>query len=462
VFREITERNVNEMVKFFQGDGWVWGEQGAPSFNPVELSAALMDAYERDYIAAWDAIVNDIEPVPLAGLIDTKEALAILAGPTSPLRSFLATVREHTRLVQEAAPAQAASETGLGGRIRERVLGGRSDPIAPAAAPAGAQITEHFAPLHRLLEGDAGRAPIDSVLQRLHEIQQRLEPIGGGVGQTNPLDPSAIRGMGELVNAVTRDSASLPTPVRTVATEVAGRALGVMRSVGRGTLENVYQQVVVRECQAVTANRYPFDPASSVDVPLEDFGRLFGYGGLFDTFFNNELAPLVDMSREVWSWRTDPTGAAVGPLGMLRQFQAADQIRERFFRRGSQSPEVRFWLASTFLDARTQRFVLDLDGQTLENRHDPERQVPFEWPGKVPGPAAATFEERGGGRPSVVARGPWAWFRLLERARVERVSDLNYELTFEAGSHEARVMLIVATDRNPFGKRDLQQFRCNP
>jgi type VI secretion system protein ImpL len=108
-----------------------------------------------------------------------------------------------------------------------------------------------------------------------------------------------------------------------------------------------------------------------------------------------------------------------------------------------------------------QRFLLEIDGQSFENRHGPERSMLAKWPGESAGPAAVTFEERSGGRPNLVAEGPWAWFRLMDEARVERESDVSYVLTFERGGHQAKVRVEATSIRNPFGRRDLQQFRCS-
>jgi type VI protein secretion system component VasK len=44
----------------------------------------------------------------------------------------------------------------------------------------------------------------------------------------------------------------------------------------------------------------PVNPSSVGDVTLEDFARVFGNGGLYDAFFQANLAPLVDTSRATW------------------------------------------------------------------------------------------------------------------------------------------------------------------
>ena len=458
VFREITGRGTGEVVRQFAADQWVWGEAGVPPVSSTKLAADVIDVYEKDYIAFWDRIVKDIEPVPTASLATTKEALAILAGSTSPLRGLLNTIDENTFLVKPPDPVE--QDKGIKGRLGDVFKRGKEAVGLPTVVP-GTQVTAHFKAIHELVAGQPGSAPIDGVLEKLRQIQQKLEPVGSGVGQTDPLDPATVNSIGELVNALKRDAVALPASVRAVVAQVADRTAAATRQGVSGTLENRYRQNVVRECSDITTGRYPFVPGSTADVPLADFGRLFGYGGVFDTFFKDELEPLVDTSRSPWVWRADASGASVGPsLGMLRQFEAAKRIRERFFRPGSQDPELRFRVSPTELDASATRFLLEIDDQHFEYRHGPERSWQATWPGKTPGPAAATFENRSGTRPNIVAQGLWAWFRLMDEVRIERETDVRYVLTFAKGGHEARVRLEAASIRNPFATRDLQQFRC--
>jgi type VI secretion system protein ImpL len=117
-------------------------------------------------------------------------------------------------------------------------------------------------------------------------------------------------------------------------------------------------------------------------------------------------------------------------------------------------------MTSSYLDAGAQRFVLEVDGQQLEDRHGAERAVQAVWPGPSPGTSTVTFEERSGRRPNLVTRGPWAWFRLIDAGRIERETDERYLLTFAVEGREARVSIDALTIRNPYAKQILQQFSC--
>jgi type VI secretion system protein ImpL len=245
--------------------------------------------------------------------------------------------------------------------------------------------------------------------------------------------------------------------------EVGGHSEGVTFTQARGELQTRFQQGVVQDCNAVVRGRYPFTPGSGIDVPPADFGRLFGYGGLFETFFKDNLAGLVDTTRRPWSWRSGADGASLGvSVAMLREFEAAQQIRESFFRPGSQLPELHFTLIPVSLDAASTRFVLEVDGQSFEYRHGPQTSRPANWPGPNPGAAAVSFEDRSGGHPNIAFQGPWALFRLLDAGRLQSITDVRYHMSFDMGGHNAQFALEADSIRNPFAQRQLRAFHCSP
>lgn len=91
-------------------------------------------------------------------------------------------------------------------------------------------------------------------------------------------------------------------------------------------------------CTLATKGRYPFDRASSGDVPLDDFGKLFAPGGLLHGFFNTQLRPYVDIAPR--TWKPQPVDGVPAPVTPddLAQFQRAAVIRHLFFAAGTAPP----------------------------------------------------------------------------------------------------------------------------
>jgi type VI secretion system protein ImpL len=251
----------------------------------------------------------------------------------------------------------------------------------------------------------------------------------------------------------------LPAPISTIVSQVGTKGESVAKAEAGAELARRYQTEVAGECQQLIAGRYPFAAKGSNDVALADFGRVFGPGGVFDTFFRERLAPLVDTSTNPWRWKQGAAGIG-GSSSLLPQFQAADRIRQMYFPPGAQLPAMHFSLTPESLDSAVPRLAIDIDGQQVEYRHGPLRSQSLAWPGPSPGQATVLFEESGGGGPNRSYQGPWALFHLLDDASVQPQSDVRYLVTLQTGGRTARLTLEATSVRNPFGRNDLRSFRC--
>jgi type VI secretion system protein ImpL len=259
------------------------------------------------------------------------------------------------------------------------------------------------------------------------------------------------------MRSLEQESAAAPPVVRALIAQIGRSAEDNVVRTASGDLEDRYRREVLRECTTALTGRYPFTPGSATDLPLSDFARLFGHGGVYDAFFQNNLAVMVDTSRSPWSWRP---GAVSSSPAMLARFEAAQRVRDAFFPAGSRVPDLRFSVTLTDLDAAATRFILEIDGQRLEDRRGPPRPVTVTWPARSPGDAAATFEDRYGAWPAMRFVGPWAWFRLMDAAQARPESELRVGFRVQHSGHQARVAVEAASLRNPFTRRDWQQFRC--
>jgi type VI secretion system protein ImpL len=417
--------------------------------------ADTMRLYETDYIKAWDDLLSDLTLRKAAGAAQASEQWGLLAAPTSPLKRLLVLVEANTNLLKPAAQSdlKAQARSAIAGKLDTlgALFGGTNS--APQEKP-GTAVTRHFEALHKLIEGNP--APIDATLQKFGAIQQTMAQINA-LGGPPPLELATKLSL--ALKDLQTQAKTLPPPLDGIVLRTGGQGAAVVdQSIGNDFTSR-YRQQVVAECRDLGAGRYPIARASDVDLPLTDFGRLFGPNGVFDSFYRGTVANFIDSNQASWTWK--PEAAAVGgPRTLPAQFQQAAQIRETYFAAGTPAPEVRFTLTPMYLDGNVTRMLIEIDGQTLDDHHGPARPVAMVWPGPAPGQAALTFETPSGASPNIVVHGPWALFKLLQKATVQAQSDTSFVLSFTLAGSTARVGLLASSSRNPFGRNVLTGFGC--
>jgi type VI secretion system protein ImpL len=459
VFDDFNNTRKYELVGDFLKDSWVLGDQGPSLKQSPQLAADVVQLYEAQYIRAWDALLGDITVKAPRDTAEAAATLGALASPTSPLKRLLIITDANTNLLkpppagspQATANAKLAQATGT----LNKMLG------VPQGPKPGSAVTVHFAPVNALVAGAPGPAPIDQLLGLMTQAQQQLQSATGLGGQ--PGSPAVLAGIQNALGALKTATAQLPPVAGGLVGGLTGQSQSVAMGVAHSDLQNRYETQVISQCRELLGTRYPFDRASPNDVTLEDFARVFATGGIYDAFFQANLAPLVDTSRPTWRWKEGAESIG-GSAAMLRQFQEAERLRQVFFKPGGQTPEVHFnvSLTSDDLDALVDSFRLEIDGQSpLEYRHGPPKAVSMSWPGGAAGHAIAFFQQRSGAHAQLESQGPWALFRLLDQASVQPLSDTRLAVTFKGGGSQARVIFEAASIRNPFVHQEVTRFHCS-
>ena len=243
---------------------------------------------------------------------------------------MLESIRDETALTRERP-----------GFDKPAAAGAKPTDAAPALlkqqgqAP-GAAIEAAFKAFHVLVEGDATRRPIDAIIANLNEIHQSLTLLA-----TNPSQAALANAALQTQVASLRANANrLPAPFADLMLKAAGSFEGDLTSSSHAQLSRALGDQVTGTCQQIVPNRYPFARGSAQDVPLADFGRLFGPGGVLDRFFTQNLTALVDTSQREWTWRQDNALARTLSAATLREFQRAAQIRDAFFPTGGNMPSI--------------------------------------------------------------------------------------------------------------------------
>lgn len=457
-FEEITGTVGGSLVQDFLNERWVLGAANLPSGPTARyrLATEFLKLYENRYIDYWDGLFASMKLAPLLDVGHATEVLGIVTGRSSPLRRFLQIGHEQTYFPPPDSdnPIAAAATGGLSGLMAAgraaTGLGGRP----------GERISQHFNDLHVLmLAGDGGRAPIDGILALLGQLYQQLNTMGSGLGQRDALSTLTQSGGAKVLRQLRTQAQRWPAPLSHWLQSVAGAGEKVALRRTRSALNAKFRGMVLPACRSLVSGRYPFFRGSEQSLPLADFAHLFAAGGVFESFFNQQLRVLVDTTRNPWQWKSADGGSIGIPNAVLQPFQRARMIREIFFARGAVA-QLQFSVKPLYLDRRARRFVFKLDGQMLAYRHGPPRAQTFQWPGQAGGGVVIEFEDRSGRRPNMVFEGPWAWLRSLDAATVAQRSDSEFVVTYQVGGLDARLLVTFTSTRNPLNLAAWRGFRC--
>ncbi len=165
-------------------ESWVLGAGTGLGDDPAALLAVEREAvrlYEAEFTRAWDALLADLQVVPLRSVSQAAQDLFVLRSPQSPIRALLTAVARQVSLADGAPTAGAVSS--LSARLPGPAADGRP----------GAAVAAHYRALLDLV-GDGPGAPLDQALRSLTDVQQTLSklaaaPLGASVPPQG--DPAA-------------------------------------------------------------------------------------------------------------------------------------------------------------------------------------------------------------------------------------------------------------------------------
>ncbi len=436
-------------------ESWVLGLAADPArLRAAQPGGAVHDRIRRlyfeDYIKTWDAYLAEVRLVPLA---DPDQALAVsrlLAAVDSPMTAFLRAAAEQTTLVQPATAPGALDRLADRARADAARLAGGA-PAGGSGEPLERMVDDHFAGLHRLFAGDT---PAIAETRKLFE--ELFTQLAAADAARKSGAPPPAGGGGDRVKIA---AAQQPPAVRALVEQMADATTAVTRGVEiRGLAADL--KPITDFCHRAITNRYPFASASRADVLPEDFGQLFGQGGLIDSFFQQRLAPLVDTTRPTWAYRPLTDGTRPVTPAALADFQRAQRIREVFFRAGGQVPAMRLELRLSEIEPSLRELRLDIDGQ-VQTLTTGGPSVAVSWPAQRVATVIRLSTALGDRGPLVMTEGPWALFRLFDRFEVEPSGvPERFSVVMNLDGRRARVDVIAASVFNPFQMREIRQFRC--
>ncbi|WP_197504173.1 type VI secretion system membrane subunit TssM [Mesorhizobium sp. WSM3873] len=464
---------LSRIAQMLVDDQWVLGgggEQGGIDQDLPRLGPELIDRYGKEFASAWNGALDQLKFKAMLKDKPQYITLSAAASPGSPLDRLFTAIADETALTKDGAAF--AGDTGTAqqdpvvmakglARIGLQIAGGKSQSRAGASSSAtqnaGATVEAQFRPFQALVSGSSGRRPLDALTQNFHDIYQSVKLAADVPAQTERVNAN----LKLQISTMRANASRLPKQLARMVDAAADEFEGNVAETSVANLNQMLDETVTRPCEEAVNGHYPFAGDGSEEISLADFAKLFAPGGLMDRFFAQNLAPLIDMTGQDWTWKQEARSSRDLAKSTLKAFQAAAEIRSVFFPSGGSAPSVSITFTPSSLNSEVDSAVLNVDGQTVQSTQAGNAPSTVKWPGGgASGSASLSLTPEMPGRESALKfEGPWALKRLLDKASVSS-NGAGAEARFVIGGRDVAYKMESGSGPNPFLLPALSGFSC--
>ncbi len=436
--------------KDLEDDLWVLGGDANTTMIREQIGGVrpgVAALYAREYIAAWENVVNAMQP---AQFFQNLGAFGSFTKTPSPWKLILLELRTNTTFGGGTGAAQGA----ITERLTQR-LGNAAQlmPTGGGSIDAGREISNAFKPLHAYVGDGKTPAPIDDFIAAVKTAGQTVlaaqspgaAMAGGSVQAQLAMATAQVAAAG----------AGAPPILQGFVTATAKGGNEAQSSAVQGAVSQTYVASIMPACKEVTQDRYPFFSTATEDASVADIVRFFGNGGPMDAFVRERLMPLLDTAGPVWRWRMDdPVTAALDPSS-ASEFAQTPVIRDML------TAGLPFKVSLETLGPGADAVEFSSGGTSYRFDRSATTQRPFLWSPQAGTPEAHVTLFKGPQQVDQFAeQGSWAIFRLMDKARKQNSGETAFLATFGSGTNSATLRITLNNDKNPFSRGGAWAFRC--
>lgn len=433
-------------------DSWVLGQSESTDFSDadkISLRNKIINQYTLDYQSSWRKALNDFE---LKDFTDINHGVLVIdnfAISNRPVNRILDNLTRNTELFP-SMPDDASAMAEI---------------IETPQYQIAAKIDGDFTDLNQLTKTD-GTQPVylDEVMESVGRLHAYLKSIQDapdvGKAALKAAQERLTLNDADPIYALERISASLPKPMDTMVGKLASESWKVVLQSAIKHLEVRWYNEVYQDYQQNLASRYPFNPASTKQVSIDDFQSFFGPEGTLSRFYNDQMKMFLEENFDALNQFSKGDSNLVR-REVLQSLKQAQQIQKAFFNPKG-NLDVEFSLEALQMSPNKRRSVMNIDGQYVEYTHGPKRGIDLVWPNTLRDSTVSKLtlvpSESNASPRSIVFEGPWAFFRLLDSARMSGSSSTSIDYQFEVDKGDVTYRLRTRDNVNPFTSKLLSSF----
>ena len=351
------------LSKYFSGEQWVLGSEGAQNVDIAKLAQDLQNRYQQDYINQWRAFLKSANVVRYNSLTDASQKLAKTSGNQSPLLALFCITAQNTAVDQpDIAKAFQPVQAVVSPNCQDQYIG-----------PPNAPYVTGLSTLQGCLD-QANNSPPEQketakqqCMNTASTAQQAARQIGQGfkIDQDAHVDATVLS---LLLAPITSVSAVLrPGPV-------SGAGLCAQMS--------------------PLAAKFPFNPKAAVDTSALELSAVFDpTSGALSQFYNSSLKNLL-LPQGVEYAANPSANQQVNPA-FLSFFNRAMNLQRALYAGGPGQMQYKYKLRP-HLSEGVSSLTVNIDGQPLTYSGGNAPFSQFTWPGTTAQGVTSTVSISGG------------------------------------------------------------------
>ena len=444
--------------------------------SPEQIQKALLELYKNEYAQQWQRFIQGVSIRDLNGFDQAAAAMNRLGDPeSSPIDKLIKTVYEETSWdnpsLVDAGLQQA--QRGMIGWFKETIL--RRKPAVvevkmdnsnknAAAIPMG-PVGREFSGVARLVVSrDQGATLMKGYMDMLSKLRARFNQIKNQ-GDTGPgakqFMQQTLDGSGsELADALKYVDEQMligmtdaqKQAIRPLLVRPLMQTFSVIVRPTEAEINKVWAAQVLEPFNRTLALKYPFAGEAAVEATDAEIGQIFGPEGAIAKYFNTTIGPLVVRRGDVISaktWANMGINLAPGVVSSFPSWIAPLSAGGVAANAGAGEAQTRFDVQALGATGATE-FTIEIDGQALRWRGQPQPFVQMVWPNPrgVPGSRITGITPEGRTVVLLNEPGHFGLKKMIDAAKRTRRDNGVFELSWENSGVTVRANLkIVGTTK---------------